>query len=269
MMKHYLVAAGLIASSLAVAGDSMPVAEQNALVQKYCAVCHNDAHVNGGLTLEHFDAAHADPSVAAMLVSKLRDGGAIGAAGVPVPDKATQDALLSALLAEATGATSWTVNRAQHPATLSATIAQEVVPAAAAPKRYKNDHGAPDAYRLTVTCNSDTHEGEMLVAWSPMSPTKENVMSAVVDGKMPFTYQVEGSEKMFKGAVGTMGTGATILNAKIDGSGVSKLPMPLPEQTLTISDLFPGETVVFSFGDLPQAARQELSKCFTGSGVGQ
>jgi hypothetical protein len=94
-------------------------------------------------------------------------------------------------------------------------------------------------------------------------------MSAVVDGKVPFTYQVEGSEKMFKGAVGTMGTGATILNAKMGSSGVSKLAMPLPEHTLTISDLFPGETVVFPFGDLPQAARQELATCFTGSGIGR
>jgi hypothetical protein len=66
-----------------------------------------------------------------------------------------------------------------------------------------------------------------------------------------------------------MGTGATILNAKIGSSGMSKLAMPLPDRTLTISDLFPGEAVVFSFGDLPQAARQALSTCFTASSIGQ
>jgi hypothetical protein len=38
--------------------DAMPVAQQNALVQKYCAVCHTDVHRNGGLSLQHFDAAH-------------------------------------------------------------------------------------------------------------------------------------------------------------------------------------------------------------------
>jgi hypothetical protein len=55
----------------AVANGAMPAAQQNALLQKYCVVCHTDAHMNGGLSLEHFDAAHPDPGVAAMLVSKL------------------------------------------------------------------------------------------------------------------------------------------------------------------------------------------------------
>jgi hypothetical protein len=72
------LAAGLIINSLAVptafASDAMPAAQQNALVQKYCAVCHTDAARNGGLSLEHFDAAQAAPSLAAMMVSKLTSG---------------------------------------------------------------------------------------------------------------------------------------------------------------------------------------------------
>lgn len=115
-----LLFSGLIPA--AAAGDRMPAAQQNALVQKYCAICHNDAHVNGGLSLEHFDAAQPDPGVAAMLVSKLTNGlspkrvialegdprgadviaskmqaGAMGAAGLPVPDRATQGAQVRAL----------------------------------------------------------------------------------------------------------------------------------------------------------------------------
>src|SRR5439155_4905658 len=79
-----------------VYGESMPAAQQNALVQKYCAVCHDDAHANGGLSLQHFDASNVDPSLAAMMVSKLKSG-AIGAAGIAPPGRPTEEALLEAL----------------------------------------------------------------------------------------------------------------------------------------------------------------------------
>ncbi len=72
------LAAGLIVHLLAVpngfASDAMPVGQQNALVKKYWGVCHTDAVRNGGLSLEHFDAAQAAPSLAAMMVSKLTSG---------------------------------------------------------------------------------------------------------------------------------------------------------------------------------------------------
>src|SRR5215813_15108040 len=91
----------------AAAGEPMPVARQNALVQKYCAVCHDDVHRNGGLSLQHFNASNVDPSLAAMMASKLKSG-AIGAAGLPRPDQATQDAFFNALEAESSGSNEWT-----------------------------------------------------------------------------------------------------------------------------------------------------------------
>ena len=129
--------AAMLAGWLAVpaaAAEVMPAARQNALIQKYCAVCHTDAANNGGLSLERFDAAQAAPSLAAMLLSKLTSGvsletvreassnagaaalvdrkmksGAMGAAGIPIPDKSAMDALLQALAMESAGATEWTV----------------------------------------------------------------------------------------------------------------------------------------------------------------
>jgi hypothetical protein len=47
--------------------EIMPSAQQNSVVRKYCASCHSDALMYGGLSLEHFDAAHPEPSLAAML----------------------------------------------------------------------------------------------------------------------------------------------------------------------------------------------------------
>lgn len=70
-MRAVAALAAALAIPVGAATRPMPAAQQNALVQKYCAVCHNDSHQNGGLSLEHFDAAHPDPGVAAMLVSKM------------------------------------------------------------------------------------------------------------------------------------------------------------------------------------------------------
>ncbi|HVB37807.1 MAG TPA: DUF1587 domain-containing protein, partial [Vicinamibacterales bacterium] len=85
------------------APGTMPVAKQNALVQQYCVGCHDDAQMTGGLSLEKFDAAHPDASVAAMMVGKLK-AGAMPPAGMPRPDAATLSAFMGALSAEAVGA---------------------------------------------------------------------------------------------------------------------------------------------------------------------
>lgn len=115
----------------------------------------------------------------------------------------------------------------------------------------KANAGEPDLYRVTVTCNVNTHAAEMRLAWSPGVPSKGRTISAAVDGKALLAIEVDGSEKMFPGTSGNSGTGAAILH-----------PSQLPARTLTISNLFPDETVVFPFDALSGTLRQSLATCF-------
>ncbi len=238
-------------------GASLPVPQQNALVQKYCAVCHTGVHPNGGLSLEHFDAAHPDPSVAAMVLGKLKTG-AIGAAGVKPPDDATVQAWIGAMTAESAGAERWNVSRTEDPATKTSILSASIVREVPSPQ----NADVPDSYRVTVTCRADTHEAGMELAWSPGVPPMGQVLSAFVDGNAASTYKVEGTEKMGNGADGSSGPGSIILYATQKSSGAATLATALPSHTLTIRDAFPNETVVFPFDELTQTERQALSTCF-------
>ena len=237
------VMAGRFAIS-APAAELMPPAQQNALVQKYCAVCHTDAAKNGGLSLEHYDAAQANPALAAMLLSKLRNG-AMGAAGLGIPDPATRDAWVAATAAQAERAKGWTVIRTEAPGSkapvLTASIVRDVAPR-------KRDADAP-VYRLTLACNIANHKGEIQLTWSP-APQTNRTFSVSADGNAGIPHRLEGrEEKMGNGTALSTGLAAVVLNA------------PLPEKTLTITDLFPGETVVFPLGELDQVDRRQLAVC--------
>jgi hypothetical protein len=219
----------------------MPVAQQNALVQKYCAVCHTDAMPNGRLSLQSFDAARADPGIAAMLASKLR-GNALGASGQALPDRATQKALLEALSAVGAASDSWLITR--QPPKVTASIVK-TQPSEAG--------GDPNLYRLSVTCRSDTREGEMELTWSPGVPQSGTVMSATVDGTAPaVTRRIEGKEPMGNGQPGTSDPGGVVLPR-----------MALPVRTLTVSNIFGGDTAEFSFTAIDNADRARLAVCFS------
>jgi hypothetical protein len=223
----------------------MPTAEQNALVKKYCAVCHTDSARNGGLSLQHYDAAKRDPGLAAMILSKLNNG-AMGAAGNGVPDKAAQQAWLESTKEQAAGAMEWFVTR--EDGVVSAGIVREV------PPRKPGSTDIP-VYRVKVTCNSSSGVGEMQLTWSPQ-PQTGRTMTALLDGAAPIDYKIEGKESMGNG--GTVQTG----HASVLLSDAKAGKLTLANRSLTVRELFPGETVEFPFSDLDQKARAELRKCF-------
>ncbi|HYP08149.1 MAG TPA: hypothetical protein VER03_18090 [Bryobacteraceae bacterium] len=265
--RFVAVAALVLLSSVrpAVTAELMPVAQQNALVQKYCAVCHTDAARNGGLSLQHFDAAQASPSLKAMLLSKLTGGvllemvrqsgsnpkatelvdakmkfGAVGAAGIPQPDKAIMDAWIRALAVGSEGSTDWRVERGKG---ITASILREIP--------LGKDAAEAQVYRLIVSCDPTTRQGSMQLAWSPVA--KNGTLAVAVDGKAASKYRVEASEKM--------GNGSGLL---LHGAASWMLvDTAFPGQSLTVSDLFPGQTLTFPFASLPKDTRRELQACFS------
>jgi hypothetical protein len=224
---------------------AMPATEQNALVTKYCAVCHTDAAMNGGLSLQHYDAAKRDPGLAAMILSKLNNG-AMGAAGNGVPDKVSQQAWLDSTREQAAGAREWFVSR--EDGLVAASIVSEVPPR-------KPDSTDVPAYRLRMVCNASTGVGEMQLTWSPQ-PQTGRTMIASVDGNSPVEYKIEGKESMGNGGTVQTGHASVLLSNGKSGK------LALADKSLTIRELFPGETVEFPFSELDQKAHAELRKCF-------
>jgi len=224
---------------------AMPAAEQNALVRKYCAVCHTDAAMNGGLSLQHYDAARRDPSLAAMMLSKMNSG-AMGAAGNGMPDKAAQQSWLESTKEQAGGANEWFVSHENE--VISASIVREV------PPREPGSMNRP-VYRLKMMCNLALGAGEMQLTWSPQ-PQTGRTMVASVDGSAPVEYRIDGKESMGNGAVVQSGHASVVLSNGKEGK------LGLANQSLTVRELFPSETVEFDFAELDQRAHAELRRCF-------
>ena len=243
-----------IVAFAAIARAGMPAARENALVHKYCAGCHSDKLRYGLMTLEHFDAGHADPSLAAMLLMKIThgrtskdvlasdaktvrammQGSAMAAAGIKTPDDATQAALARALAQQAQTAFDWNVfeeNRAVVASILRGAPSSQVA-------------GAIDAYRLTVSCDEETGAGEIKISWGDPGSKDGTPIRFSVDG-VEMSQMVDPASGQ-----GNMGVGATVLK------------ISLPERTLRVSNIVGKGEVEFPLGSLNPPARRRLASCF-------
>jgi mono/diheme cytochrome c family protein len=243
-LSAVLASAILATFATRASADDLSSSQQNALVQKYCAVCHSDAANNGGLSLQHYDAARPDPPLAAMLLSKLRNG-AMGAAGVGVPDKDTQAAWILATVRQALGAQNWAVSRSgsSQGSTVTASVVRIVSP--------RHAEANPPIYRLTIACDAATRQGAMQLTWSP-EPQTDRTFLVSSDGQPGVPHTLSGKEKMGNGTSGTSGRASVALQ------------IAMPAKSLTITDLFPSETVVFPFDSLDRETLRELAACNSG-----
>jgi hypothetical protein len=260
----FFVAACLCSSGVGQAAESMGPAQETAVVQKYCGSCHSDALMYGGLSVQHFDGAQPDPTLAAMLLSKITNGhtpkdvsaadsaevikmmkaSAMGAGDQGVPDEETQVMFSRALALQSKGAYDWNVRwektgTSPEDRTLIISILRE--------KPSVKYEGVTDSYRLIVSCRLGTREGEIKVAWANAAPAEGQMMSVAVDRADAFQHKVEGGRAQGNG---NNGPGATVLK------------VPLPTQSLTVSNLFGDGNFVFLFSALSQATRRDLAACF-------
>lgn len=164
----FAIAMSLSSTAVGQGVNLMRAADEAAVVQKYCSGCHSDVLMYGGLSVQHFNAAHPDPTLAAMLLNKITRGhtpqdvsaadsaevlkmmkaSAMGAAGIGVPDEETQVAFSRALAQQSNGAYQWNVtwDNSARDRTLIASILRE--------KPSVKREGATDSYRLIVSCRA-------------------------------------------------------------------------------------------------------------------
>jgi hypothetical protein len=242
-------------------------------------VCHSDAVRNGGLSLEHFDAAHVAPSLAAVMLSKITSGlsvetiraaesnaeakalvakgmmgGAMMAAGIPPPAAVTMYGLIAGLTARTRAAHEWSVSageaRSAGRQALTASVLREVP---------QPEEGHSAMYRLVISCDALTRAGEIRLSWSPI-PTATTLV-ATVDQDPGVTYRVDGTEKMGNGLPGETPPASLVLYYSNMRGGAPTIS--LPRQRLRVSGVF-NDTVEFPFESLPPDVREATAPCFTG-----
>jgi mono/diheme cytochrome c family protein len=214
----------------APASGVMAVERQNELVKTRCMICHTDANRKGGLSLQSFDAARPDPSIARMMAVKVGDDGAMMAAGAPVPDRETTDAFVGALSAatrrSAPAPNGWTVDLTVDPLTPGSGhsfVTARAIQALPLP----SDARASAVYRLTLSCNGAVRRATVQLS----------------------TYTKAGPDA------------PTLART---APGAPTLAPLLSADTFGVNDLFPGEHVVFPIGTLSLPLRELFSWCFAG-----
>lgn len=243
----------------------MPASQQNAMVETYCVVCHNQGRMLGGLSLQEFDAAHPDPAVAGMMVNKL-EGGAMGASGVEPPPWVVTKALIQALSESASNAAAatdgWALKSFNDPATAIPLVTAQIVrelPSAVNPGMF---HG----YELTLTCrkSSDMSRSGLEGGLADMQlatyakeglngPRTARAITVAKDGSTMLRYEADGK------------AGVAMLHALEENAGILTAEMPLPTDTLIIRNLFADEAISFPFGGLTPTVRQVLVTCLSGA----
>jgi len=274
-------------NALVVAAESsfpitdISLSEQNVMMEKYCVICHLDTAMNGGLSLEHFDAATVSPPLAAILVSKFTTGvpledvmkpeldsqtvaeiefgkrvgapSVMGIAGLPLPTDGEINGFIMAMARRSNDAEHW------HIAVDEEEISADIVRVTTIPVR--EDQGDRDiTYRLVLTCDTSNGEGEILLTWSPVPANGD--LKVIVDSDPPVDFVIDGQELMANGDSGTSAPSSVVLAGL--GKNDDHPDIAVPRIRLRIKGPLPTDEVEFSFNDLWGSEPRLLNACFSG-----
>lgn len=273
--------------SLVVAAEpSFPItdislSEQNAMMEKYCIICHLDTAMNGGLSLEHFDAATVSPPLASILVSKFTTGvpledimkseldsqiveeielgkrfgapSVMGIAGLPLPTEGEINGFIMAMAQRTSDPERW------HIVEDGEEVRADIVRVTSYPVR--EDQGERDVtYRLVLTCDAVSGDGEILLTWSPVPANGD--MEVIVDSDPMVEFVIDEQEPMANGDSGTSAPSSVVLAGM--GKNDDHPDLSVPRKRLRIKGPLPTDEVEFSFDDLWDSDPRLLNACFSG-----
>jgi hypothetical protein len=242
VLKPVWVLLCVVAAPFIFAADLIPAAQQNALVERYCAECHSYSVKKGGLSLRNYDAAHPDFALSAMIAAKLKSAH-IAAEGVAEPDKTTTEAWIAVTELKSQHADGWStyvIGGGIDTPVYHASILRDGAPSKSSAVR--------PVYRLSLSCDTGNLKGEIQLAWSPAS-INERAFFVSADSGARISQKTAGGE--------SVGNGSDHADAL--------LKVPVPTNSLTVTDVFTDETIVFPFDTMPSDARISLSFCLSAS----
>ena len=209
--------------------------------------------ITSGTALATVNAAGHDAAALATLEKGMKTG-AINASGNGVPDKATVDGLVAAFTAQSAGASNWSVQRSKDRSTSTEVITASIVrelPSTAAAGRAAGTEARDVPPGAHVQCRH-ARRGD---AGGMVAGASEACWWSAYDGQ-PAT-RLHGGGHRADGERHRSDDRTSSVRVRQAPPARRRAP-PVPARTLTVSELFPGETVTFPFDELTGAARQSL-----------
>lgn len=236
--------------------------------------------MNGGLSLEHFDASTVSPALAAVLankfttgvpieelllpefnsqlIEKIETGKEYGApsvmsiSGLPLPTEGEINGFIMAMAHRSNNVDQWHVTKDGN-----ITIADIARVARLPESEYVKLRDL--IYRLVVSCDASSRTGEILLTWSPVPMNGK--LEVIVDSESAQVFVINEQEPMANGDPGTSAPSSVML---IGRNRLNEYPeLSIPDDMLRIKGPLPTEQIEISFSELWELEPELIEVCFS------